>query len=100
MLIVLAVTVALDAVPEAYRIWRQSGGGLCSFYGHRGDPAGHHRAPGFGALLGNEVWGAPKAGPRRAARLRVGVITQGAQLPGTGVRGGSLGEKGHAELPL
>ena len=40
------------------------------------------------------------AAPTSRAWTPGGVITQGAQLPGTGVRGGSLGEKGHAELPL
>ena len=40
----------------------------------------------------------PGGAAKGGALCACGVITQGAQLPGTGVRGGSPGKKGHVEL--
>jgi hypothetical protein len=51
---------------------------------------------GVRVLPGKQGLGCDQAGPRRAALCVCRVITQGAQLPRTGVQGGSPGEKGQA----
>ncbi len=77
-------------------IRRQSGGGplqLPRSSGTRWSPS----RQGSGSSRENGVWGVPRRVREGRRACACGVITQGAQLPGTGVRGGSPGEKGQVE---
>ena len=59
-------------------------------------PCGRHHSRGSGPPGKTGSW-VPRRVRERAALCACGVITQGAQLPGTSVRDGSPGEKGQVE---